>query len=288
MKISEVLKKSIKFLEFNTNQSHEESMIEADSILTRVLDIDKAALYKNYDHIIDKTSQRRIKNILHQRAENIPLSYILKSQTFYDDNFYVDENVLIPRPETEYIVDEIIKYGDLVFEEKNRCIFLDAGAGSGCVGITIANLRPNWDIFLSDLFMKTLKVAKINSNLAQHKNINLICADWLSPFAKNSVDFIFSNPPYIPIDDNKVECSVKRFEPSSALFSGIDGLDDIRKLVSFSGNILSSSGILFLENGIGQTNEIISLLELNDFTDIKVHMDYNDIERYTSARKNYG
>tara|TARA_B100001057_G_scaffold218821_1_gene219012 strand:+ start:1862 stop:2728 length:867 start_codon:yes stop_codon:yes gene_type:complete len=288
MKILECLKKSISFLKLHTNQSIEESNIEANSILIEVLNLNKATLYKNYDHKIDKASQKKIEEILELRKNNIPLSYILNSHTFYNEDFYVDKNVLIPRPETEYIINDIIKYGDLIFREKNKCTFLDAGTGSGCVGITIANMRPAWNILLSDLHMNALIVAKVNSKIGKNDNINLICADWLSPYAKESVHFIFSNPPYVPVFDKHLDISVEKNEPDSALFSGIDGLKDIRKIILCSKDILSSGGILFLENGIDQSNKIASMLELNDFTDIEVHMDYNGVERFTSSRKNYG
>ena len=286
MNILQALKNTVNYLKLNTRQSLEESKIEADTILTRVLNLSKPSLYKNYDDQLDKISQRKIKDILYLRKNGTPLSYILESHTFYDDNFFVNKSVLIPRPETEYIVDKIIKYGDLVYKRKNRCLFIDAGTGSGCVGITIAKQRPHWNIFLSDLYMDTLKVAKINTKKA--KNVNLICADWLSTFADNSVDFIFSNPPYIPLSDEYIEKSVENNEPLSALFSGVDGLDDIRKIISLSKNILSSSGVLFLEYGFKQSDEVSSLLDINDFTDIKVHLDYNGIERFSSCQKSYG
>ena len=288
MRISELLKKSVSFLELNTSQSPEESKIEAHSILMQVLNLNKTALYKIYDHKIDKISQEKIDEILELRKKNIPLSYILNSHIFYKDNFYVDKNVLIPRPETEYIIDKIIEYGDRVFEEKKRCIFLDTGTGSGCVGITIANQRPAWHILLSDLYMDTLKVTRINMSISQNCNINLICADWLYSFANESIDFIFSNPPYIPINDKSLDISVQNNEPENALFSGTEGLDDTKKIISLSKNVLSPSGILFLENGMGQSSKVISLLDSNDFTDIKVHLDYNDMERFTSSRRYYG
>ena len=288
MKILECLKKSENFLKINTNQSREESNIEASSILTEVLNLNKATLYKNYDYKVDKISQEKIQEILKLRKNNIPLSYILNSHVFYNKDFYIDKNVLIPRPETEYIINEIIKYGDLIFKEKNSCTFLDAGTGSGCVGITIANLRPAWNILLSDLHMNALIVAKVNLKIVKNDNINLICTDWLSSFAKESLDFIFSNPPYIPVYDKHLDISVEKNEPASALFSGTDGLDDIKKIISSSKDILSPMGILFLENGIEQSSKITSMLELNDFTDIEVHMDYNGVKRFTSSRKNYG
>ena len=178
--------------------------------------------------------------------------------------------------------------GDRLFNEKKRCIFLDAGTGSGCVGITIANERPEWKVLLLELHPKAIDVAKINLKLCKRNNIALICSDWLDPIAENSLDFIFSNPPYIKIDDEYIEKSVKQNEPSSSLFSDLDGLNDIYRIVKYSQRVLSKRGVLFLENGTKQSKDVSEYLELNDFTDIRVHMDYNGHDRFTSSRKNNG
>ena len=104
---------------------------------------------------------------------------------FYKEEFYVDENVLIPRPETESIIDELLVQGDRLFNEKKRCIFLDAGTGSGCVGITIANERPEWKVLLLELYLEAIEVAKIYLKLCKKNNIDLIRSDWLKPIANN-------------------------------------------------------------------------------------------------------
>ncbi len=288
MKIWQAIKETVNDLTIYTSQSQEDSEIEVKEIFTHVLNISKPSLYKKYDYCISKYDLAKINHILSLRKNDIPLSYILNSHTFYKNELHIDENVLIPRSETESIVDKIIEIGDSIFQRENRCVFLDAGTGSGCVGISIANERPKWNIILSDLYVGALNVAKTNSKLCKYQNISLVCADWLSPFSNNSIDLIFSNPPYIPLNDMNVDNSVLDNEPLSALFSGEDGLKDMKKIIQSSRNILTLSGVLFLENGINQSKDVSCLLELNDFTDITVHLDYNMKKRFTSSKRYYG
>ena len=287
MNILQALKKSTDFVERVTNQSQLESKIEAEHIFMFVLKINRPKLYGKLNSTLTDSNNKIIEDILELR-KNKPLSYILKRHTFYKDEFYINNNVLIPRPETESIIDEVLRQGDLLFKEKNKCIFLDAGTGSGCVGITIANERPKWKVLLLELYSEAIEVAKINLKLCKNNNIDLICSDWLEPMAKNSFDFIFSNPPYISITDESIDESVKNNEPSTSLFSEINGLEDINKIIKYSREALSKDGILFMENGVGQSKDISAHLELNDFTDIRVHIDYNGHDRFTSSRINNG
>ena len=287
MNILQALKKSTDIVEQVTNQSQLESKIEAEHIFMFVLKINRPKLYGKLNSTLTDSNNKIIEDILELR-KNKPLSYILKRHTFYKDEFYINNNVLIPRPETESIIDEVLRQGDLLFKEKNKCIFLDAGTGSGCVGITIANERPKWKVLLLELYSEAIEVAKINLKLCKNNNIDLICSDWLEPMAKNSFDFVFSNPPYISITDESIDESVKDNEPSTSLFSEINGLEDINKIIKYSREALSKDGILFMENGVGQSKDISVYLELNDFTDIRVHIDYNGHDRFTSSRINNG
>jgi release factor glutamine methyltransferase len=287
MKILQALKRYTNFVEQFTNLSLLESKIEAEHIFMYVLQVNRSKLYEQFDSTLSDCNNKKIEDILELRKIK-PLSYILNKHTFYKEEFYINDNVLIPRPETESIIDEVLRQGDLLFEEKKKCIFLDAGTGSGCVGITIANERPKWKVMLLELYFEAIQVAKKNLNLCKKDNIDLICSDWLEPIAINSIDFIFSNPPYLRIDDECIEESVRYNEPFTSLFSENNGLEDINKIIKYSQKALSTNGILFIENGTGQSKGISAHLELNDFTDIRVHIDYNGHERFTSSRKNNG
>ena len=285
MKTTDLVKTTTKFIELHTSQSYQESKIEAEEIFMHVLGINKPKMYSNMYISMTKDEEEQISYILNKRKNDIPLSYILKKHLFYKYAFYVDDGVLIPRSETESIIDQILVEGDELYEEKNRCNFLDAGCGSGCVGITIAIERPKWNVVLSDISMQAIMISKKNSQLLNQNNIKLVCGDWLKPFRANSFDFIFSNPPYISISDHRVDNSVLHNEPPTAIFSGIDGLDDIKEIIKSSKKILSDRGMLFMENGINQTNKISDILESNEFTDISIHLDYNNLERFISSRK---
>ena len=285
MKTTDLVKTATKFIELHTDQSYQESKIEAEEIFMRVLGMNKPKMYSNLSISMTEEQEKKIYYILNKRKNDVPLSYILKDHLFYRHNFYVDEGVLIPRSETESIIDQILVIGDELYEEKNRCNFLDAGCGSGCVGITIAIERPKWNVVLSDISMEAIMISKKNTQLLNQNNIKLVCGDWLKPFRANSFDFIFSNPPYISTSDRRVDKSVLHNEPPSAIFSGIDGLDDIKEIIKSSKKILSDRGMLFMENGINQTKKISDLLESNEFTDISIHMDYNNHNRFTSSRK---
>ncbi len=287
MNVLQALKKSTNFVERFTNQSLSESKIEAEHIFMFVLKVSRPKLYEQFNSTLTDCNNKKIQDILELR-KNKPLSYILKKHTFYKDEFYINDNVLIPRPETESIIDEVLRQGDLLFKTKKKCIFLDAGTGSGCVGITIANERPEWKVLLLELYSEVIEVTQINLKLCKRNNIDLICSDWLKPIAKNSFDFIFSNPPYIRINDEYIDDSVRYNEPSTSLFSKKNGLEDINKIIKYSREALSTNGILFLENGVGQSKNISDYLELNDFTDIRVHIDYNGHDRFTSSRKYNG
>ena len=285
MRTTDLVNSAAKFIQIHTNQSYQESKIEAEEIFMHVLGINKSKMYTNLSISMTKDEHYQISRILNKRKSDIPLSYLLKKHSFYNHEFFIDENVLIPRPETENIIDQIITMGDKLFRDMKRCIFLDAGCGSGCVGITLAIERPNWNIFLSDINMNAINVAKKNSHLLSHQDIKFICGDWLKPFKPKSFDFIFSNPPYIASSDQRIDQSVLNNEPHSALFSGVDGLNDIKKIILLSKKILSDQGILLVENGIDQTEKISRLLQANDFTDISVHIDYNGHGRFTSSYK---
>ncbi|QHX37046.1 peptide chain release factor N(5)-glutamine methyltransferase [Spiroplasma sp. BIUS-1] len=185
-----------------------------------------------------------------------PLAYILENKYFYNSDFYVNENVLIPRPETELIVEEVLK---LNLDEKN---LFDVCCGSGCIGISIKNINDSVNLYLSDISPKALEVTKIN--LDKHKiKGQLICSDYLEVFKKVNVkpDVITINPPYIDIEDQNVGESVRNYEPHIALFAENNGLIFYEKLfndLDFLYN-LNKELTIFCEFGFSQKEELEKL-----------------------------
>lgn len=284
MLICNSLKETQNFLESIGNNS-ENSKIEAEHILMNVLNMCKSELYINYDRSLSNKEVSSIQEIIEQRAKGCPLSYIINEHFFYETNFYVNQDVLIPRSETEGVIDKLLELGDEIFFQKKEIMFIDAGSGSGCVGLSVAKKRPKWSVILIDKYITAINIMKKNLHSLGLSNVNITCNDWLNGISDSSVDFIFSNPPYVSYQDN-LEKSVCDFEPHHALFSDNKGLGDILKIIKQAKMKLADSGLLFIENGYGQSQSILDQLRINDFTDITTYLDYNGTKRFASSRKN--
>ena len=187
MKIIKAIRDAAIFLELHTNQSSQECRIEAEEIFMFVLRVNKSKMYTSDTLLISNKNLEKIHHILNKRKDKIPLSYLLNKHTFYNYEFYIDKNVLIPRSETEGIIDKILNMGDKLFIDNNKCFFLDAGCGSGCVGITIANERPEWKVLLSDMYMSSLVVAKKNMELCNHENAAAIVRGLVNSISSSSI-----------------------------------------------------------------------------------------------------
>ena len=220
-----------------------------------------------------------------QRASGRPLAQILGTQQFYKSEFLIDNNVLIPRPETEILISEILKRGDELYKKQGSLVLIDAGTGTGCIGISLALERENWKIFLVENAFKSLNILNLNLQKFKLKNCNIIFSNWLSAFDNGSVDIVVSNPPYIDELAYDVDGSVKKFEPISALFAKDNGLSEINKIIVESKRVIKKTGLLLLENGYNQSKNVISMLRKNYYKDIKTILDYNGIKRFVVSRR---
>jgi release factor glutamine methyltransferase len=182
--------------------------------------------------------------------------------------------VLIPRPETELLVDYINNYD---FPRKIK--ILDAGTGSGCIGISIATKNPKFEVYGSDYAINSLNVAKINKKNLDVANFHLIQADWLCCFNEKSFDVIISNPPYIAEEDPHL--NDLKHEPYQALVASNHGLGDIQKITQQSTKILKREGMLIFEHGFNQSNDVKNIFEENGFTNIKLIKDFQNHPRAT-------
>ena len=230
-------------------------------------------IYINPNIVLKKKDKTSIEKFLKQKEEGIPLDYILNSSKFYEYEFFVDSRVLIPRPETEIIIDYVNNHF------LSPINVLDAGTGSGCIGISIALQNPSLKVYGSDYSADALDVAMINKKDLNVDNFSLVHADWLSSFKKEYFDLIVSNPPYIADQDPHLENL--KYEPAKALVAKDNGLGDIRIIVEQSTEVLKRGGMIILEHGYQQQEEVENILKKNHFAEIANLKDYQDLPRIT-------
>lgn len=237
-------------------------------ILCKVLNLERVDLYTNFDKPLRQNELDSIKSMINRRIERIPLQYIFGQVEFYGLDYIVNSDVLIPRPETEEIVDLIIKDS----EQKENLSILDIGTGSGCIAFSLAKYLKNPNINAIDYSMPALKVAKQNKDNLDIDNVKLIHADILTTIPKQKYDIVVSNPPYISTNEmNQLEKELA-YEPEIALTDYSDGLKFYRRFVTIFKDILSTKGVFYLEINNNLSNQIFEMFA----SDYKVEL-INDI-----------
>ncbi len=268
MKASEAINIGSKILKNRNIISHK---IDAEIILSHVLKTSREKLLIN-EQAISYINLKRFKKIISRRSKKEPIAYIFNKKEFRSKDFYVVKNSLIPRPETELLIDPIIK------KFKGKSIyFLDMGVGTGCIMLSILSELNNSRGLGIDICNKAISVAKINlETMKLNKRASLKCRS-IDTIYNKKFDLIVSNPPYIVKREiNQLSEDIKKFEPQKALDGGHDGLDVIRKVIYKSKNILKLNGILALEIGRGQYYSVYNILRLNGLREIKKIKDYRD------------
>ena len=196
-------------------------------------------------------------------------------------NFKVSPATLIPRPDTELLVDLALQH----IPRQGMCHVLDLGTGSGAIALSIAHARPNAEVVAVDISNAALEMAQLNAQRLNIDNVRLLHSDWFSALHDERFDIIVSNPPYIAATDVHLSQGDVRFEPSGALVSGIDGLDDIRRITVQAKTYLNANGWLMLEHGHDQAAQARALLGLAGFTGIFSARDLAGIERTSGGKK---
>ena len=268
MKTSEAINIGSKILKNRNIISHK---IDAEIILSHVLKTTREKLLID-EQSISYTDLKRFKKIISRRLKKEPIAYIFNKKEFRSKDFYVVKNSLIPRPETELLIDPIIK------KFKGKSIyFLDMGVGTGCIMLSILSELNNSRGLGIDICNKAISVAKINLETTNlNKRASLKCRS-IDTIYNKKFDLIVSNPPYIVKREiNQLSEDIKKFEPQKALDGGHDGLDVIRKVIYKSKNILKLNGTLALEIGRGQNYSVSNILRLNGFRVTKKIKDYRD------------
>ena len=269
--------KILKFKKINTYS------LDTELLLSKVLNCTREQLLINLNKKIKKNKFNKFISLISRRVTNEPIAYIFKKKEFWKYNFKVNNQVLIPRPETEIIVEQVLKQSNL----NNSKIILDIGTGSGCLLLSIIKERPNFYGIAIDICRKALNVAKYNAKMHQLENkVKFINID-IDKFIYNKYDFIVSNPPYIKnIDLKRLDNNVKHFEPIIALSGGSDGLREIKKIILKSKKLLKKNGKLIFEIGNNQNKNVINLLKKNGFIINKICKDIHSYPRVIISSKN--
>ena len=283
MNVENALKEAIEILKKNSVDS---AILDARILIQFVTRLSREDVIFNAPQI--NLSDNQIKkyfDLIHKRARKIPLTHLTNNREFFANNFYVDENVLDPRPDSEALIEMVINE----FEKISFLNICEMGCGSGCLIISLLKHFKNWHGLAIDISNKALIVAQDNAISNQvSTRINFLESNLFKNFRDDQIfDIIISNPPYIPTNDiENLQDEVRLYEPRIALDGGLDGLDFYRKIAEQSQKFLKNNGDIFLEIGYNQYQDVKNIFENNNFKFINFKKDLSGIIRVLQFQKN--
>ena len=277
MKIIDNLRDGYEILKENNISSFK---IDCEILMSQTLSIPREKVLLNLEKNIKKEEKERYFNLINRRKKNEPIAYIIKNKSFWKNNFITNKDVLIPRPDSEHLVEQAL---EIIKRDQAKRI-LDIGVGSGCLSISILSERLNCKCDAIDISKNALKLAKINANLHQLSNRIKFYKRDVDNFYNDKYDLIISNPPYINKHKIKYLGSVI-YEPKIALDGGLDGLEVIKKVISKSKHLLKINGKLILEIGYDQKYKVINFLQGKNFFINKIIEDYGNNTRCIVSTK---
>jgi release factor glutamine methyltransferase len=250
--------------------------------MSEAINKDRKFIILNKDYKIKKNSLKYFKDLIEKRSKGMPISYLTKKKYFWKNEFYINKDVLIPRPDTELIVEEVIK----LTKYKKKLKILDIGTGSGCILLSILNEKKDFNGVGVDISKKCIDLSKKNTLKVGLKNRVKFFKSDVDNFNYGKYDLIISNPPYINQFDLKyLEKDIIDFEPNLALNGGLDGLSAIRKVIEKSSKLIKIKGKLVLEIGFDQKSKVKEMLKRKGFYINKVLKDLADNDRCIISTK---
>ena len=294
-----LLQQHSKALQAALNLNSSGARIEVQCLLQTVLQVNRAYLLTHPEQLLAADQHARYIALFERRLGGEPIAYLLASREFYGLNFKVTPATLIPRPETELLVELALQRipsppagfaplatlspqageGGRQAGRGKKFRILDLGTGSGAIALSIAHARRNAEVVAVDASAAALEVAQCNAKRLALGNVRLLQSEWFSALHNERFDIIVSNPPYIAADDAHLSQGDVRFEPRAALVSGADGLEDIRRITASAKEHLNDKGWLLLEHGYDQATQVRALMQQAGFTGIFSACDLAGIER---------
>lgn len=260
--------------------SHSESAsLDARVLLQHITALSHAELISHADDGLESDKEIAYRNFIRLRCHGTPVAYITGIREFWSLSFNVSTATLIPRPDTELLVERTLK----LIHQDQSCTVADIGTGCGTIALALAHEHPITRIVATDISTEALTVARHNAESLNISNVEFRHGDLLSPLEDKSCDIIVSNPPYVCENDSHLDKGDVAFEPRSALVGGLDGLDYIRLLASDSPAKLKSHGWLLVEHGFDQAKEVRTIFEQKAFTQVESYRDLSGHERVTQG-----
>ena len=277
MKIIDNLKDGYQILKRNNILSYK---IDCEILMSQTLNISREEVLLNLEKEIKKEEREKYFSLINRRQKNEPIAYITNNKSFWRDKFITNKNVLIPRPDSEHLVEQTLK----IIKKNQTKSILDVGVGSGCLSISILKERLKCKCVAIDLSKNALKLAKINANLHQLSDRIKFYKRDVDNFCNGKYDLVISNPPYI--NKHKIKyLDTIIFEPKIALDGGLDGLEVIKKVISKSKYLLKYNGKLILEIGYDQKYKVLNFLKRKNFFVNKIIKDYGNNTRCVVSTK---
>jgi len=253
--------------------------LDAEILLCRTINMPRSYLFAHPEDTLDELSLERFEEVVGRRETGIPMAYIMGVREFWSHELAVSPATLVPRPETEILVNLAL----CEIPREAEWQVLDLGTGSGAIAIAIAGERRMCEVTAVDNSEAALTVARENARLLAQGNVTCVLGDWTEPVRDRTFELIVSNPPYVRADDEAL--AALQHEPQSALVSGADGLDAIRVLARDCAAILADDGVLMIEHGATQAGEVADLLDNHGWTAVTCHNDLAGLPRVTVARR---
>ncbi len=277
--IQGILQHHSRQLEAALNLDSNSARIEAQCLLQAVLQVNRAYLLTHPEQMLSDAQQARFNALFERRLSGEPIAYLRGEREFYGLTFQVSPATLIPRPETELLVEQALQR----IPQLGICRVLDLGTGSGAIALSIAHARPYAEVVAVDISPAALEVAQINVHQLKLGNVRLLQSDWFTALRGERFDIIVSNPPYIAVGDVHLEQGDVRFEPRIALASGANGLQDIGHICVQAKIHLNDYGWLLFEHGYDQAAQVRALLQQRGFVEVFSAPDLAGIERVTGG-----
>ena len=280
MKYQEILNQGSKILKLNNIKSYN---LDSEILLSKIIKKDRSQLLLNLDNKIDEIQKKAFFKYINRRKKNEPIAYITGFKEFWKNSFRVNKDVLIPRPETETLVEQVLNEIDIM----SKKTILDVGTGSGCIILSVLNERRKCTGVGIDISKNAIKLAKYNAKIQHIKNRVKFFNSDIDNFYLGKYDFVLSNPPYLKLNEiSDLDKDVRNHEPKLALNGGIDGYSKIKLVIKKSSELIKKRGKLFLEVGFNQTIKTLEILRNNGFQNSMVVKDLAKKNRCIISTKN--